>query len=151
MHNGARATFSIRHTSGAQAGSTTPHKALGLMWNYGHLFEAEGNRMAETRISTDTFDSIVAGLFPEGKDETDRVKRSRQQAVAQIGFLYREAPTQDGFRGTAWGAYNALTGYADSAWPIRGDKDGSARAERVASGGCADTFKQSAWAALAAL
>lgn len=147
--NGAKATFSTRHTSGAKDRIEEAHKALGLMWNYGSLFEAEGTRMAETKISTDTFDSIVAGLFPEAKDETDRVKKSRQQAIAQVGFLYREAPTQEGFRGTAWGAYNALTEYADWAWPIRGDKDGALRAERVATGGWVDTFKQSAWSALA--
>lgn len=142
---GARATFSTRHTAGAKGRIDEAHKALGLMWNYGSQFEAMANRLAETKISTDTFDSIVAGLLPEAKDETDRVKKSRLVQVATIKSLYREAPTQEGFRGTAWGAYNALTEYADWAWPIRGDKDGSARAERVASGGWVDTFKQSAW------
>jgi phage/plasmid-like protein (TIGR03299 family) len=147
----ARATFSTRHTSGAQSRIDEAHKALGVMWNYGKVFEAEATRLAETRLTTATFNEIVAGLFPEGKDETDRVKKSREQAIGQVGFLYREAPTQDGFHGTAWGAYNALTEYADWAWPIRGDKDGSARAERVATGGWVDTFKQNAWTALAAL
>jgi phage/plasmid-like protein (TIGR03299 family) len=147
----AKATFSTRHTAGVQSRIDEAHKALGLMWNYGRAFEAEANRMAATKVTTDQFNAIVAGLFPEAKDETARVKKSREQAIGTVGTLYREAPTQDGFRGTAWGAYNAITEYADWAWPIRGDKDGSLRAERVAAGGWVDTFKNEAWKALASL
>lgn len=143
---GAVATFSTRHTSGAKGRIEEARRALGVMWNYWQHFEETANGMLATKVTDARFEEVVAGLFPEKKDETDRMKRTRQEAIGTVRTLYKEAPTQDGIRGTAWGAYNAITEYVDWAWPVKGDE--VARAERIAVGGWVDTIKQQAFAAL---
>jgi phage/plasmid-like protein (TIGR03299 family) len=142
----AKASYSIRHTSGAKTRIAEAQAALGVMWNYAEEFEAEANRMLDTKVTDAQFAKIVAGLFPEKRDESERMTRTREQAVANVTFLHREAPTQDGIRGTAWGAWNAITEYVDWAWPVKGDEN--ARAERIAAGGWTTTIKQNAYAAL---
>lgn len=149
---GARATFSTRHTTNAMSRIDEAHKALQVMWNYGSIFEEEANRMAEAKLTDAKFAKIIDQLFPEPKDETPRSKRTREEFIGNAKFLYRDAPTQDGFKGTKWGAYNALTEWADWARPVKGHGDvATVRATRIAEGGWVDDFKQQAWNALAAI
>lgn len=147
----ARATFTTRHTTNAKNRIDEAHAALQVMWNYGAVFEEEANRMAKAKITDAAFAKIVDGLFPAPKDETARAQKTREEFIGNVKFLYREAPTQEGFRGTRWGAYNALTEWADWGRPVKGAGDVlTLRATRVAEGGgWLDDFKTAAFKALA--
>lgn len=143
----AKATFSTRHTSGAKGRIEEARQALGLTFRYAEAFQAQAERMIEQEITNREFDALVASLYPEGKDETARQAKAREERAGVMRSLFTTAPTQEGIRNTAWGAYNAITEYIDWSWPVQGDD--VARAERIALGGWIDSEKQRVLAALA--
>lgn len=142
----AKSTFSTRHTVNAKGRIDEARRALGVMWNYMEEFEAVANHLYDAEFTNAEFDRLVAHLVPETKDAAPRTVTMRAEKIGKITDLYRTAATQEGIRGTKWGAYNALTEYADWFLPVRGDE--TARCERIAAGGATDEFKQLALMAL---
>ena len=70
-------------------------------------FQAEAERMLDAAMSREAFASTVTQLF--GKSESPAAERRN----AKMAWLWDEAPTLEGIRGTRWAAWQAITEYVD--------------------------------------
>ena len=143
----ARATWTRRHTRNVLNDIEAAQQSLGVAWNVWDEFEHKANGMFDTEVTKAEFDAIIGKVFPEPAGATDRSKRQHAEKLDAIRTVYA-SPTQDGIRGTAWGAYNAITEYVDWVLPVRGSD--TARAERIANGGWVEATKQAAFNLLTA-
>lgn len=131
-----KASFSIRHTSGARGRIEHARQALGLTFAYADAFAAEAEQMICAQIEADEFAAIIAKAWPESSGTGRQAQRNADRRAREIRALQLTSPTlPDEFRATRWGAYQALTEYIDHVMPTRGRTDEvRARAERAATG-----------------
>jgi hypothetical protein len=66
-------------------------------------------------------------------------------------FLFHDAATQAGIRGTAWAGYQAVAEYVDHYAPVRAKNDAAtARASRLPTSDASTKTKRRAWSGLTA-
>ncbi|MET9122154.1 DUF932 domain-containing protein [Streptomyces sp. NPDC004528] len=145
---GARSSFTVRHTAGAKARIAQARSALGLTFRYAEEFEKAAQRMVEAEMTLAELRSVVDQLWPVVDNDSARKKTNHEQRWGQISHLFERADSQAGIRGTRWAGYNALTEYANHVAPARGKTENDkmrVRAERVISGS-ADALMERAFA-----
>lgn len=146
----ARSTFGIRHTTGASSHIQEAREALKLTFKYVDAFQTAADAMIEQTVTKAKFEKIVAGLFDVDAATTDRSRDQRLARVADVVDLRRTSDTLDGIRGSAWGAYNAVTEYVDHIMPVNGGGDlASKRATRALTMKSINALKLDAFRALA--
>jgi len=144
--------ISIRHTKNAQHKIQEAQRALGMAVTYYNNFETTANQMATARFSDAQMTNLINKLFPAPKvrknkeelGEVDSTVTSRSKE--QLMTLWNSGTGIAPFRGTAWGAFNAVTEYADYYRNIRaGDNDvGNAQLASIWLGSAAN-LKQEAF------
>lgn len=147
----AKSSFSIRHVRGAQGHIQEAREALGLTFAYLDEFEAEATAMIEREIADKQFEKIVARLFDMDKAVTTRQKNTALEHVGGVMSLYTgDSVTMQGIKGTRWGAYQAITEYADHYMNVRsaGRDVALARATRTATSTPMRELKQDAFTLL---
>lgn len=142
--NGAKSSFSIRHTSQADGRLQEAREALGLTFQYTEAFEMQAEVMIAHEVTAgwvDNFLDQVLGIHPDKE-------LSRSQAKHQEGLrsLWRYSDTLDGLRDTAWGAYNTVTEYLDHFAPANGANKDEARATRTLTSHATNQMKERAFA-----
>ena len=106
-------SFKVKHTQTISGRMEEARRVLGLTFDHMTHFEEMAKGLFETEITNAQFDKLVAQLYP-AKDDADKMANTKyQQKIDTIQNLYKVAPTQDGIRGTKWGALNALTERVD--------------------------------------
>ena len=146
----AQATFSIRHTSGAQSNIAQARQALGLTFKYADAFEREAEQMIAHAMTDAQFDqrsSASCGSVSPSRSGRPRSPRTAKTPFSGCGPTPRRTRS---IRGTRWAGYQAITEYLDHFAPVQGNS-ALARAERVASGGTATALKTRAFETIAAL
>lgn len=119
----------IRHTSGATKGMVAKaREALDISFDYLEEFQVEAERMINTTMTQAQFEEIIDREFGAPEDAADATKTRCENKIDEIMSLYAEADTQEGYRGTAWAGFNALTEWADHYAPTRGEDRDRARA-----------------------
>ena len=150
---GATDTYKVRHTANADKNIEQARQALSLSITYLDEFAAIADSMAAQEVSDRQFAEITATLFPvaTAKDtEASALQQRRNaEALSTMRHLFTEADTQDGFRNTAWGAYNAVTEYLDWSYPVKGGA--LARAERNMTAGWLEDKKALAFSRFASV
>ena len=145
----AQATFSIRHTSGAQSNIAQARQALGLTFKYADAFEREAEQMIAQSMTDAQFDAIISKLWVS-ESESKRSATITANRKDTLFGLWSDAATNQAIRGTRWAGYQAITEYLDHFAPVQGNS-ARARAERVASGGASTALKTRAFETIAAL
>lgn len=155
----AQSSFSIRHTSGASGQIEQARQALGLTFKYAETFQAQADAMIAQAMTDRQFRELIDAVWHvDDKADTSAKagpsKRSQTIAAnrrAVLIDLWRSSPTAEAIRGTAWGAYQAITEYTDHFAPI-GEKrnPGAARAERAITSANVAAVKTRAFDLLAA-
>lgn len=155
----AQSSFSIRHTSGASGQIEQARQALGLTFKYAETFQAQADAMIAQAMTDRQFRELIDAVWHvDDKADTSAKagpsKRSQTIAANRRGALvdlWRSSPTAEAIRGTAWGAYQAITEYTDHFAPI-GEKrnPGAARAERAITSANVAAVKTRAFDLLAA-
>lgn len=108
-----QAVFKIRHTKSAAGRIEQAREALGLSFKYIAAFEEEAQAMAASHIELAEFRSVIQGLFPEGKPNS-KAEQNRGVKIRTLDYIFQAADENAGaLRFTRWGAYNAVTAYAD--------------------------------------
>lgn len=107
--NGSKQTFKVRHTQKADGRIAEAQRVLGLTNSHMDAFEVMAQELFNTSITNQKFDEIVEALYPAPVDSTKGATTMHSNKVDLMRAIYLNAPTQDGIRGTAWGALNALT------------------------------------------
>jgi phage/plasmid-like protein (TIGR03299 family) len=145
-------SFSIRHTRNAKAAVAAARGALGLTFAYAEAFEAEAERLIQTTLTDGAFEDLIAATFgPLDPDASERTKQADADRHDALSFLFHDAETQAGIRGTAWAGYQAVAEYVDHYAPVRAKGNAAdARASRLLTSDAPTKTKHRAWTALTA-
>lgn len=147
---GAKVSWSIRHTAGARGHVQAAREALGLTFAYATVFQAEAEHLINTTMSQAQFHDLTAHLFgPVDPEASPRARAAHRTRAEVLGWLWDDAPTQAGIRGTAWAGYQVITEYLDHYAPVK-TRTGKevARAVRVLTSPQPTKLKHTAWATL---
>ena len=105
----AKQSFKIRHTQTAEGRIVQARQALGLTFAYADEFEKQANELFKQSITDKQFSDLIRNLYPKPED-TNKASITRwENKVITIDDLYHNSQTNAGTKGTAWGAFNALT------------------------------------------
>jgi hypothetical protein len=111
---GQKQSYKVRHTSTAGGRIDQARLALGLTFKYLDEFESQAQALFATSVTDKQFMDIVTALYPEPADDAGKASVTKYETkIDLVKDLYFLSPTQEGIRGTAWGAYNALTERVD--------------------------------------
>jgi len=148
----AVSSYAIRHTRNAKQAVAAARDALGLTFAYVEEFQAEADRLIQTTLTDGAFEDLIEATFgPLDPDAPERTKQADADRQDVLSFLFHEAETQAGIRGTAWAGYQAITEYVDHYAPVRAKRNESeARATRLLTSDEPARMKRAAWTALQA-
>jgi phage/plasmid-like protein (TIGR03299 family) len=118
---GALGEVKIRHTISLPARMAQAQKVLGLAQGATDRAEEIATKLIRAKLTDDKFHIFTKLLLA---DELPAEPSARQLASVErtrerIADVYFNNETEDGIRGTAWGAYNAVTFYNDHLTPRR--------------------------------
>jgi phage/plasmid-like protein (TIGR03299 family) len=100
--------FAIRHTKNAADAFDTAKVAYAGLLTEVSNFEAEARRMIDAEMTDMAFDALVRGVFkPVKDDESSRIKADAN--VAAVKGLWNDDARVGNYKGTVWGAYQAIS------------------------------------------
>jgi phage/plasmid-like protein (TIGR03299 family) len=105
----------IRHTKSAEASLKEAHKLLGIAVEKFAETQKIYNTFADTKLNTETFKKYLDLVFPistEADATTTRTENTRNR-ISQLFDGQAIGSNTKAFRGTLYGAYNAITEYID--------------------------------------
>lgn len=123
----AVSSVSIRHTGTPNARLAQVRELLGITFRYQDTFVEECERLIAAEVDEAFVRGVLNDVFGLAEADTERKRNSRVERVSQVMELYRQSDTVAPFRGTAFGAYNAVTEYIDHYMPVSGKGDQEAK------------------------
>ena len=105
----AKQSFKIRHTQTAEGRIVAARDALGLSFTYFDEFQKNAEELFKKEITDKQFYDLVRNLYPKPEDEKKASIKRWENKVVLLDDLYFNSPTNANIKGTAWGAFNALT------------------------------------------
>lgn len=120
----AASSLSLRHTRNVNARLTSAAAILGLVDQFSAAYEAEVAALMARTISNAEFDKLVEEMFPVMEDATAGVQARQKDRQALVHAFYERDEDGGRFRGTGWGALNAVNSYELWAAPARDDDYG---------------------------
>lgn len=105
--DGAKRAWSVRHTGDMQSKMHEARVCLEMANAYMDELDRTADRLANTTVTRERLHEILEELFPVGEENTDREKQNIQRLRNEYMVCYF-APDILKFRGTAWGAVNAM-------------------------------------------
>lgn len=145
--SGMQTAYRMVHSEGVGLRIAEAREALRMTFREGELIGKAAHEMLQQSVTDKAFDKLIAENFLVlDKDAKDTTKIRVEQKRADVRQLFREAPTQEIGRGTAWGAYNAITEYVE--WVAPKDPTSERATENVLTGKGAVT-RTRAWSLLA--
>lgn len=106
--NGAKRTWAARHTGDLQMKLAEAHRCLDMAGKYMERLGVYADQLANTSVSEDEIQKILSEMFPLKEDASDREKNN-VKAIKDEYMVCWFAPDLIKFRGTAWGAINAMS------------------------------------------
>jgi hypothetical protein len=107
--NGVKQSFKIRHTSTAGGKVQAARETLNLTYSYMDQFEKEAQALFAAEINDKQFNDLIVGLYPKPEKDTKGAVTKWENKINLVNDLYFTSPTNENVKGTAWGAFNALT------------------------------------------
>lgn len=110
--NNVRQRWAVQHISTVHGRLAEARDALKLTNRYVEEFTRTAERLVEVQMDIDEFEAFLTKVIPE--------RPRTAQAIADIRTVYETSPNiGEKFKGTGWGALNALTEYMDWVRPAR--------------------------------
>jgi phage/plasmid-like protein (TIGR03299 family) len=111
-------TYRVRHTSGAQATVAEARSALDLGWRSVEEFNADAERWISTEVSSAQWlgildDAVAKPLADSELDDAPKATKAANTRAVERRAALDSLYLADRYSGTAWGALNAFTEYAD--------------------------------------
>lgn len=136
----ANARYTFRHTSGIADKHAEAREALQMAWNYDTQFQGAAEAMIREQMTLEDFRQVCDTIWPEPKkEEAPATQRRWEERRATLKQLFLFSDTQEGIRNTRWGAFNAITEWADHQSPVSSKLSAAeaseARALRTIDGG----------------
>lgn len=114
--------FKVRHTASAQQRMAEAQSILSGATQYVAGFTAIAQEMLDRSFTEQEFRTYIDGVFPHPSQDEGRAVTMWENRREELIRLYQVAGTNAEGRGTAWGAYNAVTEYLDWSAPVRATK-----------------------------
>jgi phage/plasmid-like protein (TIGR03299 family) len=128
---GAKQSFRIRHTQTLGGKVTAAREALGMANKYLDEFDKIANEMIAKEISDKQFFDIITAVYEKPEQDTKGALTKWENKIDTLNTIYN-GETCVNIKGTAWGAYNALTERLD--WH-RNPRGGNAESVLAAASG----------------
>ena len=128
---GAKQSFRIRHTQTLQGKVAAAREALGMANTYLDAFDKIANEMIAQEISDKTFFDIITAVYAKPEEDVKGALTKWETKIDVLNDIYF-GETCENIKGTAWGAYNALTERLD--W-YRNPRNGNAESVLAAASG----------------
>lgn len=110
----AVASYRVRHVGDAGLKIAEARAALNMAFAYGDRWEQAMEALLAESMTTREFNGMVEAQFLPMKDDAKPATRDRVlTARADLSALFASADTQEFGRGTKYGAFNALTEWAE--------------------------------------
>lgn len=139
----AKSRFKIRHTTNADMRLSEARKTLGLTFTYLEAVEQRMAAMIEQKFWEAEFEAMTKELLPLPQEiKSDETIMHVEKEREKLLYLRTEGLNKE-YVDTAWGAYGAVTEYADWYSPIRAKDHTIRRAENVMTG-AQEAFKKQA-------
>jgi phage/plasmid-like protein (TIGR03299 family) len=114
--NTAKRKISIRHLSMMEQRKDEALRAMGAASKYFHDLEAFASELAGKKVN---IGKVLDKLYPVSREMSKRQINSNNEVKDLIKNLFKKKEDLQNFRGTAWGAYNAIADYRSNAQPKR--------------------------------
>jgi phage/plasmid-like protein (TIGR03299 family) len=128
---GAKQSFRIRHTQTVQGKVQAAREALGLANQYLDKFDMIAAEMIAKEITDQKFFEIITAVYPKPEENTKGAMTKWENKIDVLNDIYN-GETCVNIKGTAWGAYNAMTERLD--W-YRSPRGGNAESVLAAASG----------------
>ena len=128
---GAKQSFRIRHTQTLQGKVTAAREALGMANTYLDAFDKIANEMISKEISDKQFFDIITAVYAKPEEDVKGAMKKWETKIDTLNGIYF-GETCVNIKGTAWGAYNAMTERLD--W-YRNPRGGNAESVLAAASG----------------
>ena len=128
---GAKQSFRIRHTQTVQGKVQAAREALGLANQYLDAFDKIAAEMIAKEINDQKFFDIITTIYPKPEENVKGAMTKWENKIDTLNTIYN-GETCVNIKGTAWGAYNALTERLD--W-YRNPRGGNAESVLAAASG----------------
>lgn len=135
---------SLKHTESIGLKIEEVRQTLGMVNSRFNEFQEIGKRLAVTDLTKQAFkDYVRHTLNVSDTDQSDLPTRTKN-ILEKVSELFETGRGTDipGVRGTAWGAYNAITEYVDYHRPTKGDIGNRTKSLLFGSG---SIIKERAW------
>jgi len=129
--NRAKQSFRIRHTQTVQGKVAAAREALGLTHKYLDEFDKMASEMISKEINDKQFFEIITAVYPKPEKDAKGSMTKWENKIDTLNTIYN-GETCVNIKGTAWGAYNALTERLD--W-YRNPRGGNAESVLAAASG----------------
>lgn len=106
--NTAKRAWAVRHTGDIQSKLHEARVCLDMANKYMDKLGEYADKMANTTVTDERIKAILDEMFPITEDMSDREKRNAEKVKAEYMICYF-APDILKFKGTAWGALNAMS------------------------------------------
>jgi phage/plasmid-like protein (TIGR03299 family) len=124
----------IKHTQSHEAKLTTAEEQWAEAVTKYELFKRTVEILARAPLADAEALKLFKSALGVKADATDMPTRTKNN-LEVIQNLYAGGMGNAPWQGTAWGALNALTEYADHGMIVRGVRDGEGKVQKVADGG----------------
>lgn len=116
--NKARRTWTCRHMGNLEDKLAEATHTLGLANKYMERLGVEADRLANTTVTNDQIQEILAEMFPINTEDSDRIKANTNKAKTEFMVAYY-MPDIAKFQNTAWGLINAASDFVGHSVPQR--------------------------------
>ena len=128
---GVKQSYKIRHTQTVQGKVAIAREALGLAHQYLDEFDKQAQELITAEINDQQFFEIITNVYPKPEKDAKGSMTKWETKIDVLNDIYF-GPTCENIKGTAWGAYNALTERLD--W-YRNPRGGNAEGVLAAASG----------------
>lgn len=110
--------WATKHVGDIEAKMAEARSVLQFADEYMEAMGFHAEKLAKTKVSTADLNAVLDEMFPVKEDDSDCKKKNAARAKEEIMVCWY-APDLDNFRGTAWGAVNAISDFATHNQPRR--------------------------------
>ncbi|GHV71776.1 hypothetical protein AGMMS49928_25210 [Spirochaetia bacterium] len=114
--NTATRKISIRHLSMMAQRQDEALRTMGAASKYFHDLETFASNLAGKKVN---IGKVLDKLYPVSRDMTKRQANANKEVKELIKTIFKQKDDLQNFRGSAWGAYQALADYRSNAEPRR--------------------------------
>jgi phage/plasmid-like protein (TIGR03299 family) len=114
--NSAKRKISIRHLSSMETRKEEALRAMGAASKYFHDLEVFASELAGKKVN---IAKVLDRLFPASNAMSTRQVKANLEMKELIKTILQQKDDLQNFKGTAWGAYQAIADYRSNAEPRR--------------------------------